>query len=299
MSFSYPEIDPIIFSFSVGNIEFALRWYALSYIAGILVAWKLMQYLSNKYLLWSKAGPPISPSAVDDLMTYLIIGIILGGRMGYVFFYQPNYYFQNPADILKVWNGGMSFHGGFLGVVLGAIIYAKKYRVNLLSLGDLIAVASPPGLLFGRLANFINGELWGKPTTSSWGIVFPTKGANLCPNNWIGACTRHPSQLYEAALEGLILWIVMLIFISYFNSFKRRGESICIFLIGYGISRAIIEIFREPDAQFVSAINPNGYIIFISDKIGLSMGQILCLPMIIIGTFSIIISQYLASKTSN
>ena len=292
MNLVYPEINPIIFSFSIWQFEFGLRWYALSYIAGILVAWKLMQSLAKKYSLWSNESPPISPKAIDDLMTYLILGIIVGGRVGYVCFYQPGYYFQNPTDIFKIWNGGMSFHGGFLGVVIGAVIYAAKHKKDLFSLGDLIAVASPPGLLFGRLANFINGELWGKPTTSSWGMVFPAKQAKLCPDSWIGECTRHPSQLYEAALEGLALWIIMLFCIFFFKSLKRRGETICLFLVGYGVSRAIVEIFREPDTQFVNELNPNGYIIFINESVGLSMGQILCVPMIVIGLAAIIVSRF-------
>ena len=292
MRFDYPEIDPIIFSFSVGNLELALRWYALSYILGILVAWKLMQILSKYSSLWPNSLAPIRPSAVEDLMTYMILGIILGGRIGYVVFYQPGYYLYNPEDILKVWNGGMSFHGGFLGVVFGALLYGKKKKSNLLSLGDLIAIASPPGLFFGRLANFINGELWGKPTTSSWGIVFPARDAKLCPSSWVGECTRHPSQLYEAFSEGLLLWVVMLICVFWFRSFKRRGETMFIFLIGYGLSRAIIEIFREPDAQFISTANPDGYVIFISETIGLSMGQILCLPMIIIGIMSLLLIRF-------
>ena len=292
MRFDYPEIDPIIFSFSVGNLELALRWYALSYILGILVAWKLMQILSKYSSLWPNSLAPIRPSAVEDLMTYMILGIILGGRIGYVVFYQPAYYLYNPEDILKVWNGGMSFHGGFLGVVFGALLYGKKKKSNLLSLGDLIAIASPPGLFFGRLANFINGELWGKPTTSSWGIVFPARDAKLCPSSWVGECTRHPSQLYEAFSEGLLLWVVMLMCVFWFNSFKRRGETMFIFLTGYGLSRAIIEIFREPDAQFISTANPNGYLIFISETIGLSMGQILCLPMIIIGIMSLLLTRF-------
>ena len=292
MRFDYPEIDPIIFSFSVGNLELALRWYALSYILGILVAWKLMQNLSKYSSLWPNSLAPIQPSAVEDLMTYMILGIILGGRIGYVVFYQPGYYLYNPEEILKVWNGGMSFHGGFLGVIFGALLYGKKKKSNLLSLGDLIAIASPPGLFFGRLANFINGELWGKPTTSSWGIVFPARDAKLCPSSLVGECTRHPSQLYEAFSEGLLLWVVMLMCVFWFNSFKRRGETMFIFLTGYGLSRAIIEIFREPDAQFISTANPNGYLIFISETIGLSMGQILCLPMIIIGIMSLLLTRF-------
>ena len=296
MRFDYPEIDPIIFSFSVGNLELALRWYALSYILGILVAWKLMQILSKYSSLWPNSLAPIRPSAVEDLMTYMILGIILGGRIGYVVFYQPGYYLYNPEDILKVWNGGMSFHGGFLGVVFGALLYGKKKKSNLLSLGDLIAIASPPGLFFGRLANFINGERWGKPTTSSWGIVFPARDAKLCPSSWVGECTRHPSQLYEAFSEGLLLWVLMLICVFWFKSFKRRGETMFIFLTGYGLSRAIIEIFREPDAQFISTANPDGYLIFISETIGLSMGQILCLPMIIIGIMSLLLTRFYKTK---
>ena len=296
MRFEYPEIDPIIFSFSIGNFELALRWYALSYILGILVAWKLMQIFSKNSVLWPNSIAPIKPIAVEDLMTYMILGIILGGRIGYVVFYQPEYYLQNPSDILKVWNGGMSFHGGFLGVVFGALLYGTRKKVNLLSLGDLIAVASPPGLFFGRLANFINGELWGKPTTSSWGIVFPSRDAKICPSNWIDQCTRHPSQLYEAASEGLLLWAVLLICVIWFKSFKRRGETMFIFLIGYGISRAIIEIFREPDAQFISELNPNGYVISISETIGVSMGQVLCLPMIIVGAISLFLTRFFVYK---
>ena len=297
MNLIYPEIDPVIFSFSIGNFEFALRWYALSYIAGILIAWKLMQTFVKKYSFLSHRSAPLTPVAVEDLMTYLIIGIVLGGRLGYVFFYQPHFYLHNPTDILKIWKGGMSFHGGFLGVVIGALLYAKKHQTDLLSLGDLIAVASPPGLLFGRLANFINAELWGKPTTSSWGMVFPSKEANQCPDYWIGECTRHPSQLYEATLEGLVLGVILLICVIFFKSFNRRGETICIFLIGYGLSRAIIEVFREPDMQFITESNPNGYVIFISESFGLSMGQVLCLPMIIIGIASMLTSRFLILKS--
>ena len=296
MGLNYPEIDPVIFSFYIGTIQFALRWYALSYIAGILVAWKLMQILCKKYSLWSKNKPPLNPQAVDDLMTYLIVGIILGGRLGYVCFYQPNFFFQNPFEILKIWNGGMSFHGGFLGVVLGTVIYAKKNKIDLMHLGDLIAIASPPGLFFGRIANFINGELWGKATTSPWGMVFPANNAKVCPENWVGACTRHPSQLYEAALEGFALWIVLLTFVFIFKSLKRRSEIFCIFLIGYGVSRAIIELYREPDAQFITTSNPNGYIIFITESLGFSMGQILCLPMIIVGITLLFVNHFATKK---
>ena len=298
MDLSFPNINPVIFSFSIGKIEFALRWYALSYIAGILVAWKLMQLLCKKSSLWLNESPPTTDTAIEDLMTYLILGIILGGRLGYVCFYQPSYYLHNPLDIVKVWNGGMSFHGGFLGVIVGAAVYSWKHKLDLISMGDLIAVASPPGLLFGRLANFINGELWGKPTSSNWGILFPSKLAQTCPEIWIGPCTRHPSQLYEAFLEGLVLWFVMLIFIFFFKSFKRKGETTCIFLIGYGFFRALVEIFREPDAQFLSEINPNGYVVYFNENFGFSMGQLLSSVMIIAGVLFFILVHLRTSPTN-
>ena len=265
------NFDPV--AFQIFSLE--IRWYSLSYITGIVLGWFLSKriFISNHEI----------KEKFDDYITYLIIGIILGGRLGYILFYNPIYYIDNPIQIFMIWNGGMSFHGGFLGVVLGTVIYAKKNKIDLMHLGDLIAIASPPGLFFGRIANFINGELWGKPTTSPWGMVFPANNAKVCPENWVGACTRHPSQLYEAALEGFALWIVLLTFVFIFKSLKRRSEIFCIFLIGYGVSRAIIELYREPDAQFITTSNPNGYIIFITESLGFSMGQILCLPMIIVG----------------
>ena len=292
----YHNIDPIIFSFNVGDFTFALRWYALSYIAGLLFAWKFMQVLVGKPNLWRAGFAPLKKSEVEDLMTYMILGVILGGRLGYVCFYKPLYFLENPIEIFMIWKGGMSFHGGFLGVVIAAVFYAKRKNCDLIAVGDLIAVASPPGLLFGRLANFINGELWGKPTSSALGIVFPSKAAQTCPAAWEGICTRHPSQLYEALLEGFLLWLIMLFCIFYLKSLDRRGETICSFLIGYGISRFVVEIFREPDSQFVSVINPNGYIFSINDSFGLSMGQILSLPMIFIGVTYILFINVSKSK---
>ena len=295
---TYHNIDPIIFSFSFGGFELALRWYALSYIAGLLFAWKFMQFLVKKNDLWLNRLPPLNKVQVEELMTYMILGVIVGGRLGYVFFYKPGYYIENPTEILMVWNGGMSFHGGFLGVVIGGIYYSTKNSFDLVSTGDLIAVASPPGIFFGRLANFINGELWGKPTVSDWGVIFPSQEAQDCPAEWVGVCARHPSQLYEAFLEGFVLWLLMLTFVFFFRSFKRRGETTCIFLIGYGISRLIVEIFREADLQFISESNPNGYVILFTENLGVSMGQLLSLPMIVAGIIGLIYIRAIMFKRS-
>ncbi len=296
MQLTFPEIDPIIFSISVGQFTFALRWYALAYIAGLLMAWRIMVIISRNDKLWKDSKSPILPRLIEDLMTYMILGVILGGRIGYVLFYEPIYFLQHPLEIPQVWNGGMSFHGGFLGVVAGTVIFAHKNKIPLLSIGDLVAIASPPGLFFGRMANFINGELWGKPTTSDWGILFPSRLAQTCPDTWVGICKRHPSQLYEAFLEGLILWIIMLTLVFSFEFLKRSGETIAIFLIGYGLSRFIVEIVREPDRQFISSQNPNGFILQFNEVVGLSMGQILSTPMIIVGLSLIYWSRVIRTK---
>ena len=293
MNFYFPEIDPVIFSLSVGNLTFQLRWYAVAYVAGLLVAWKTMTIISKKDYLWPNSSSVIKPTGVDDLMTLMIIGVIIGGRLGYVCFYQPLFYLYNPLEIFKVWNGGMSFHGGFLGVVLGTVIYARKHNISLISLGDLVAIASPPGLFLGRVANFINGELWGTPTKSGFGVLFSSPSSQTCPNNWVGPCTRHASQLYEACLEGVLLWAIMLFGLRFFNSLKRKGQNIAIFLIGYGVSRMVVEFVREPDTQFVTTLNPKGYVLLLSENVGLSMGQLLSAPMIIVGVL-ILISIYFA-----
>lgn len=291
MTLSFPDIDPIIFSFSVGNFEFALRWYALAYIVGLLVAWKIMVKITKTPKLWQNSRCPVAPILIEDLMTYMVVGVILGGRAGYVLFYQPIYFLGNPLEIFQVWKGGMSFHGGFLGVVFGAIIFAKKNGIPILNIGDLVALSSPPGLFLGRLANFINGELWGKPTQSSFGILFPSELARTCPEKWVGLCTRHPSQLYEAIFEGLILWLILLVLVYKFRLLRWPGETIAVFLFGYGSARFFIEFFRAPDLQFVSDINPQGFILQINDWFGVSMGQLLSLPMIIVGIIVIIWSR--------
>ena len=280
----FPNISPEIISFSIGGFEVAIRWYAVSYIAGFIVATLIMRFFIHRNKLWRYNIAPMEPDQVDSLINYLIIGVILGGRLGYVVFYNFNLYVQNPLDILKVWEGGMSFHGGFLGVVVALIFYLRFNGINISSGADLIALATPPGLLFGRIANFVNAELWGKPTVMPWGVVFPGAEAQDCPGI-VGLCARHPSQLYEGALEGLLLFVILVV-MAFWGALKRPGLVTGTFIMGYGLSRYVVEIYRQPDQQFVSLANPNGYVIEFW-YIGASMGQLLSLPMIFLGVIFI------------
>tara|TARA_Y100000589_G_scaffold327645_1_gene369913 strand:+ start:265 stop:1149 length:885 start_codon:yes stop_codon:yes gene_type:complete len=276
----FPDIGPTIFSVSLGGYELALRWYALSYIVGFICALYIMKFLIRRDELWFKQSSPLKVSQADDILTYLIIGVILGGRLGYVLFYNFDYYLSKPLDTIKIWDGGMSFHGGFIGVILAVFLYSKSKGLPLWSVADLIAIASPPGLFFGRISNFINNELWGRPTSMPWGVIFPGAEAQAC-EVVLGPCARHPSQIYEAILEGLILFGI-LIFLAFRGSLKRPGASAGLFFIGYGLSRFLIEYYRVPDAQFITVQNPNGFA-FQVGPIGLTMGQSLSIPMIIIG----------------
>ncbi len=276
----FPDLSPEIFSISVGGMTFALRWYALAYIAGLLVAWRLMRAAVQTPRLWA-ATAPLTVEQVERLLTWIIIGIILGGRLGFVLFYQPAYYLTNPAAILQVWNGGMSFHGGFAGVVAATFVFFRRERIPLLSGADLLAMATPPGLMLGRIANFVNAELWGRPTDLPWGVIFPGDAAQICPGVQ-GLCARHPSQLYEAALEGLILGSLLLWAVWRAGWLKRPGQVLGLFLAGYGLARFAVEFVRQPDAQFITDGNPLG-LAFQINGWGLTMGQTLSLPMIAVG----------------
>ncbi|SHL37575.1 Prolipoprotein diacylglyceryl transferase [Roseovarius marisflavi] len=277
----FPDISPEIFTLSLFGMEFALRWYALSYIVGILLGWRLVVASVKRPHLWPKNSAPMTPRQVEDLLTWVILGVILGGRLGFVLFYQPAYYLQNPLQILQVWQGGMSFHGGLLGVVTACLLYCQRQGLARLSVGDALCMVAPIGLLLGRIANFINAELWGRPTSLPWGVAFPGAAAQDCPDV-IGICARHPSQLYEAALEGLILGAV-LVFLAYRRgALKERGRITGLFFAGYGVSRFIVEFFRQADAQFITPDNPMGYALQMG-AFGLSMGQLLSLPMIAFG----------------
>jgi len=277
----FPDISPEIFSISLFGITFALRWYALAYIGGILIGWRLIVMAVSRPQLWPGDTAPMSKEQVEDLLTWIILGVILGGRLGYVLFYKPAYYLDNPSEILMVWQGGMAFHGGFLGVVVAAWIWAGRQGVNRLSLGDSLALAVPTGLLLGRVANFINGELWGRPTDVPWGVAFPGPSAQTC-EGVIGLCARHPSQLYEAALEGLILGALLLALAFRRGGLKVPGQLMGLFVAGYGLSRFIVEFFRQADDQFITLDNPMGYVIQMGQA-GVTMGQILSLPMLLIG----------------
>lgn len=277
----FPDISPEIFSISLFGITFALRWYALAYIGGILIGWRLIVMAVSRPQLWPGDTAPMSKEQVEDLLTWIILGVILGGRLGYVLFYKPAYYLDNPSEILMVWEGGMAFHGGFLGVVVAAWIWAGRQGVNRLSLGDSLALAVPTGLLLGRVANFINGELWGRPTDVPWGVAFPGPSAQTC-EGVIGLCARHPSQLYEAALEGLLLGTLLLILAFRRGGLKVPGQLMGLFVAGYGLSRFIVEFFRQADDQFITLDNPMGYVIQLGQA-GVTMGQILSLPMLLIG----------------
>ena len=286
MLIPFPDISPDIFSFEIYGFTIALRWYALAYITGIVIAWRLTLAALRRPVLWPDDNPPMRPEQVEDLLTWVILGIILGGRLGYVLFYRPLYFLENPAEIPMVWQGGMSFHGGFLGVVVAAWIYTLRHDIPKLKATDAIAIGVPWGLMLGRIANFINGELWGRPTDLPWGVAFPGRAAQDCPDI-VGLCARHPSQLYEAALEGLILGIVLLILVWRRQGLKAPGLVSGTFFAGYGAARFIVEFFRQPDAQFITPENPLGLAFHVSGY-GLTMGQILSLPMLLLGLFLIL-----------
>ena len=291
----FPDISPEIFSFEIFGINFALRWYAVSYILGFICALKIMKFFVARKFLWAEASPPLSKDQAEAFLTYLIVGVIIGGRLGYVLFYNFQYYTLNPLAIFRIWDGGMAFHGGFIGVIFAVILYCWTNKLLLWSTADLIAISTPPGLFFGRVANFINAELWGRPTEVYWGVIFPGDMAQKC-DGVLGPCARHPSQLYEAGLEGLLL-LVFLFYIAFKGGLKRSGLLTGFFAFGYGLSRFVVEYFRVPDPQFVSLTNPYGFAFSFGD-FGLTMGQSLSLPMILIGLALCVWSSARSKNTS-
>ena len=253
MYFDFPDISPVIFSIG----PFALRWYAMAYLVGIVTAWILTKRNIRKYNLG------ITTEQLDDLVFYTTLGIILGGRLGYVICYGDGYFWQHPAEILAVWHGGMSFHGGIAGVIIAIYCFAKKYKFPYLKITDLVALYVPIGIFLGRLANFVNGDIWGRITTVPWAVKFPDGGY----------LPRHPSQLYEALTEGILMFIILNLL--WRKKFVRNHTGIisAVFLVIYGLSRISMEFFREPDRQI-------GYIAG-----SVTMGQILSLPFLILGLF--------------
>lgn len=279
----FPQISPEIFSVSLFGFDFALRWYAMAYIVGIIIGWRIVIAALKRPALWPANKNPMPPAQAEDLLTWIVIGVIGGGRLGFVLFYRPWHYLQNPLEIPMIWTGGMSFHGGFLGVVLAVYLYSKRHQIPLWQLSDLLAISVPPAIFLGRLSNFINAELWGRPTDAPWGVIFPGDLAQFCPEV-VGACARHPSQLYEAALEGLLLGAVLLYFAFRRGLLKHPMAATGVFFAGYGLSRFIVEFFRQPDFQFRTLENPLGLAIHFGGY-GLTMGQLLSVPMILIGLF--------------
>ncbi|MBC9245424.1 prolipoprotein diacylglyceryl transferase [Paracoccus sp. 11-3] len=279
----FPNISPEIFTLELGGLSLSLRWYALAYLAGLIIGWRVLVRMMKAPSIWGDRAP-MKPESVDDLLTWVILGVIVGGRLGFVFFYEPAFYLSNPAEIIKVWNGGMSFHGGFAGVIVATWLFCRARGIPPLRLADAMAVVAPIGLFFGRIANFINAELWGRPTDAPWGVVFPGEAAQNCPGIE-GACARHPSQLYEAGLEGLLLGLILLLVVRS-GGLRRPGLAFGIFLAGYGLARMFVELFRVADAQFITPDNPLGHVLG-GPVVGLTMGQLLSLPMVLLGLFFI------------
>ena len=293
----FPPLSPELVSFTVFGIEIALRWYALAYIVGILIGWRICLAAVRRSALWPSAGPPLDRQQIENLLTWIILGVIVGGRVGFVLFYQPDYYLANPQEILKVWQGGMSFHGGFAGVAIATLVFCLRQNAPMLSTADLLALATPPGLFLGRLANFTNNELWGRPTDVPWAVIFPGEAAQAC-EGITGLCARHPSQLYEALLEGLLLGTLLLYLAWRRGWLKTPGALTGAFLIGYGLARSFVELFRQPDMQFATAENPIGHALHFGDW-GLTMGQLLSAPMILTGLALVLYSLRRSRSPAN
>ncbi|MGB7317408.1 MAG: prolipoprotein diacylglyceryl transferase [Planktotalea sp.] len=286
VAIEFPPISPEIFSISLMGYDFALRWYALAYIIGILIGWRMALMAIKTARLWPENKAPMTTAQVEDLLTSVILGVIVGGRIGYVVFYQPAYYLAHPLEALMIWQGGMSFHGGLLGVVVAGLYFCTRNGVAKLQAADMMALAVAPGLLLGRIANFINAELWGRQTDQPWGVIFPGDAAQNC-GPLIEICARHPSQLYEAILEGLVLGGFILWLAWRRHALKTPGVVMGTFFAGYGIARFIVEFFRQPDALFISEGNPLGLALQ-SNGYGFTMGQLLSFPMILIGIWFIL-----------
>jgi len=261
LALSFPGFDPVLVRIG----PFAIRWYALAYICGILIGWAYARAIVASKRVWDGRAP-MTGLDLDDFLIWITLGIILGGRAGYVLFYNFRYFAAHPFEIMQLWKGGMSFHGGFIGCILAVMMFAHRRNIPLLSLGDVVCAVAPIGLFLVRIANFINGELWGRPTDVPWAMVFPGGGG----------VPRHPSQLYEAALEGLLLTAVLGLMVR-FGALKRPGLIVGAFAVGYGLARCFAELFREPDPQLG----------FLWGQ--LTMGMLVSLPMILGGLALIIV----------
>ncbi len=282
----FPNIGPEIFAVDLFGLHLALRWYAMGYIVGILIGWWIIRQAIGATRLWLAGEPAMNRAQLEEIVTWIVIGIIAGGRLGYVAFYQPGYYLSHPAEIPMIWTGGMSFHGGFIGVILAVWLFSRRHGLRTASIADLLAIATPPALFLVRIANFINAELWGRPTEMPWGVIFPGEAAQFCPG-FSSPCARHPSQLYEAGLEGIVLGALLLHLAWRSGWLKRPGMLTGMFFFGYGLVRVFIEFFRQADAQFVTPENPWGHVIRLGE-FGVTQGQLLSLPMVATGIIVLI-----------
>jgi phosphatidylglycerol:prolipoprotein diacylglycerol transferase len=256
---TYPDINPIAIEYG----PISIKWYGLAYLTGLVLGWIYVRRLVTTPRLWFADKPPLTLEQVDDLLLYMTGAVIIGGRLGQVFLYDPDFYFSHPAEIVKVWKGGMSFHGALIASGLLLLLFARQFKVSARSVMDLCCAASPVGIFFGRIANFINSEHWGRVTTSSIGMVFPNGGPE----------PRYPSQLFEAVLEGLVMWFIIRFATHKMLGLKRPGLVTGIWLIWYAIARSLCEIFREPEAYNIFNIGP------------FTAGQVYCLPMLLIGVY--------------
>ena len=288
-------LHPEVFSLDAGFATLSLRWYALAYIVGLLIGWRMALRAIRAARLWPGGVSPMTAAEAEGLFTSVILGVIVGGRLGFVFFYAPQEFLAAPLSALYVWEGGMSFHGGMVGVVVAAALFCWRNRIRLLSAADALALGTPIGLLLGRLANFVNAELWGRPTHLPWGVVFPGERAQDCPLDWVGPCGRHPSQLYEAGIEGILLGALLLWVAWRTGWLSWPGRLTGLFLAGYGTARFVVEFFRLADAQFIGPGNPYGHVVSVGAW-GLTMGQVLSLPMVLLGLAMIALARQPARR---
>ena len=261
LAIQYPAIDPV--ALRLGPLAF--KWYGLAYVAGLLLGWLYVKQLLKDRGLWPAGKLPFLPLKVDDLLLYMTVGVLLGGRLGYVLFYEPRHFLTHPLDIIAVWNGGMSFHGALLGSIAAMVVFARRFGADIWSVMDVCSAATPIGLFFGRIGNFVNAELWGRPSDVGWAMVFPNAGP----------LARHPSQLYEAALEGLVLFAVLYWLIHRRDALKRPGLVAGTFMLGYGLARSFCEIYREPDPGHALTFGP------------FTAGMLYSLPMMLAGAYAI------------
>ncbi len=276
-SIPFPNIDPV--AFAIGPVT--LKWYGLAYMAGLLLGWFYIRRLLGSNQLWANATPPFKPIEADDLLIYMTVGVVLGGRLGYVLLYQPSHYYAHPDEIIAIWRGGMAFHGALIGCGLAIMVFAWRRGLVAFSAMDVCAAAVPIGLFFGRIANFINGELYGRVTDVSWGMVFPAVAAYLAePTSeprqalgWDPLAPRHPSQLYQAAMEGLLLFLLLRFLTHHRAALHAPGRVTGVFLIGYGVARSIGELFRQPDVFHPLTTH------------GLTPGIVYSAPMILLGVW--------------